>query len=165
MKRTYHRRKILTILVILVLISFGQTVIAQNIDSPSSVEYCDLVKNPEEYDGENVIIHATYRYGFEWQEMYCLGCATAPRTWLEIDSDNVTKKSRKALKRLPRDGATVNALFIGKFESSGGPFGDGAYRFRFMVREVSQIELVTKSSAAAPGLPDEARKKVCSRNH
>ncbi|MFV0388159.1 MAG: hypothetical protein ACK5NT_05335 [Pyrinomonadaceae bacterium] len=144
---------------LLLFVVFGQNVrTQQNIES-STVTYCELLKNPEKYDGKEVKVRATYRYGFEWSEIYCLDCRSIGKTWLE--ASNITKKSEKILKKLPRDDGTVNAIFTGTFESSKGPFGDGSYRFRFMLKEISQAELVTKSGADPEQLPEDIRKKVC----
>ncbi|MFN3330192.1 MAG: hypothetical protein ACK419_04620 [Pyrinomonadaceae bacterium] len=123
------------------------------------VEFCDLVKNPGKYDGKEVTVRATYRYGFEWQEIFCLGCRDVGKTWLEIG--DITKKSKKVLKKFPKDDGTINALFTGTFESSKGPYGDGSYRFRFVLKEISQVEVVTKSGADPKQLPDDKQKKVC----
>ena len=123
------------------------------------ISYCHLIKNPEMYDGKEVTVRATYRYGFEWQELFCLDCRNLGKTWLEIG--DITEKSKNILKKLPRDDGTVNAVFTGTFESSKGPFGDGGYRFRFVLKEISQTEFVTKSGADPNQLPNNLRKKVC----
>jgi hypothetical protein len=38
------------------------------------VTFCELVSNPELYNGKVVTVRATYKYGFEWQMLYCLDC-------------------------------------------------------------------------------------------
>lgn len=141
------------------LAAFGLAISAQSSSDASPVEYCHLIKNPAAYDGKQVTLRATYRYGFEWQEIYCLKCRDLGKTWLEIWDP--TKKSSEILKKLPNDDGTVNATFTGTFQSSGGPFGDGSYRFRFLLREISQAELLTKSGADPNALPENLRKKVC----
>ena len=52
-----------------------------------SVTFCDLVRNPDKYDGQEVSVRATYRYGFEWQELYCLDCKDKGKAWLEVPFD------------------------------------------------------------------------------
>ncbi|MDQ3635733.1 MAG: hypothetical protein M3405_14670 [Acidobacteriota bacterium] len=132
----------------------------QNEPESNSISYCDLVRNPEKYDGKEVTVFASYRYGFEWQELYCLECQGLGKTWLEID-DNITSKTEKIFKKFPKDDGTINAIFTGTFESSKGPFGDGSYSFRFLLKEASQARLVSKSSAFPTRLSDKVKRKVC----
>src|SRR5258708_5993116 len=101
--------------------TYGQKEPGRNYES---VNYCDLVTHADLYDGKSVAVRATYRYGFEWQELLCLPCRDVGKTWLEIDADKLPKATRKALRGFPKDGGAVNAEFKGLFQSSGGPFGD-----------------------------------------
>src|SRR4051812_43393690 len=78
-----------------------QNITGQQSNKTVAVSYCDLIKNPELYDGKEVTFRGTYRYGFEWSELYCLQCRGIGKTWLEIG--NTTKKTQKILKRLPRN--------------------------------------------------------------
>ncbi len=36
---------------------------------------------------QEVNVRATYRYGFEWQELYCLDCKDKGKAWLEVPLD------------------------------------------------------------------------------
>lgn len=162
MKRKHYKHRVFSILGLILLPFLWQAALGQeNNNNPMTVEYCALVRNPEKYDGKEVTVRATYRYGFEWEEMFCLDCRDKGKTWLEIDDDEVTAKSRKILKKFPKDAGTVNAVFTGTFESSKGPFGDGGYRFRFVLKSISQAEVVTKSGWDPEQLPTDMRKKVC----
>ncbi len=126
---------------------------------PAVVAYCDLVTNPDRYDGKEVAIRATYRYGFEWQELFCLECRKLGRTWLEFD-DNLTRQSRTELKKWPKDQGTVNAVFTGTF--SKGTYGDGGYRFQLRVKVISGSKVISKSGRDPERLSPAARKRVCS---
>ena len=159
MKRKHYKHRVFSVLGLILLPFLWQAVLGQENKNLMSVEYCELVKNPEKYDGKEVTVRATYRYGFEWSEIFCLDCRDIGKTWLEIG--DVTKKSEKTLKKFPKDDGTINALFTGKFESSKGSYGDGGYRFRFVLKEISQAKLLTKSGADPKQLPDDTRKKVC----
>ena len=151
---------LLPILIALILTPFSSyKVRAQQTSVNDSISFCDLLKNPEKYDGKEVTVRATYRYGFEWQELFCLNCRNIGKTWLEIG--DITKKSEKILKKFPNDDGTITALFTGIFQSSKGSFGDGGYRFRFMLKEISKAKLLTKSGADPQQLPDNIRKRVC----
>lgn len=124
------------------------------------VAYCDLVNNPEKYDGKEVTVRAIYRYGFEWQEIFCLECRKVGKTWLEFD-DDAAAQYKAALKKFPKHQGTVNAVITGIFQSSKGPFGDGGYRFRFVVKGINSVEVITKSGWDPEHLPSTSRKKVC----
>jgi hypothetical protein len=119
------------------------------------VAYCDLVTNPDKYDGKEVTVHATYRYGFEWQEIFCMECRKIAKTWLEFDEE-LKSDFKSKLKKFPRDQGTVNAIFTGTFHSSKGPYGDGGYRFRFDVRTISSVEVVSKEGRDPEHLPAES---------
>lgn len=161
MTRTQYNNRVVLLLGLILLSVLLQAAFAQEIENNCmTVEYCVLVKNPEKYDGKEVAVRATYRYGFEWQEIFCLDCRDVGKTWLEIDNENITKKSKKILKELPKNDGTVNAVFTGIFQSSKGPFGDGGYRFRFVLKEINQATIVTKSGADPEQLPDALRNKV-----
>lgn len=161
MERKHYKHRFFSVLGLILLPFLWQAALGQENNNLMTVEYCDLVKNPEKYDGKEVAVRATYRYGFEWQEMFCLDCRDMGKTWLEIDEDNITKKSKKILKKFPKDDGTINALFTGTFDSSKGSYGDGGYRFRFVLKEISQAKLLTKSGGDPKQLPDDTRKKVC----
>jgi len=53
----------------------------------TQVSFCDLLRNPDTYDGKEVTVRATYRYGFERQQLYCLECIDKGRAWLELPDD------------------------------------------------------------------------------
>jgi hypothetical protein len=59
-----------------------------------TLRFCDLVRNPAEYNGKTVTVRATYRYGFEWEELYCLDCLDKGKAWLEVPSDLDDASSR-----------------------------------------------------------------------
>lgn len=126
---------------------------------PTAVEYCVLLQNPDRYDGKEVTVHATYRYGFEWQEIFCLECRKLGKTWLEFD-DDLTRQSRTELKKWPKDQGTINAVFIGTF--SKGTYGDGGFRFQLRVKVISDSEVISKRGWDPERLSPTARKKVCS---
>jgi hypothetical protein len=126
-----------------------------------NVEYCNLVRNPEKYDGKNITVQATYRYGFEWAEMYCVDCRDVGKTWVQLDQDDWVG-SKSSLKRLPKNAGTVNAVFSGTFHSADAHYGHlGAYRFMFTVRSLTKVEKVYNDGRVPEQLPPDARKKAC----
>lgn len=152
----------ITIHFTLILIVVGAVAAGLLAQSPPVTEFCNLVKSPSDFDGKVVTVKAAFRYGFEWQEIFCLSCRHLSKTWMEIEDDLISPKSRKALKKLPKNGGTVSAVFTGKFESTGKPFGDGSYSFKFTLTEFAQSKVVSKSGFDPSSLPENIRKGLCS---
>jgi hypothetical protein len=123
------------------------------------VEYCDLLKSPAAYDGKRVSFKATYRYGFEWQEVYCVKCRNSAKTWLEFPSER-SKQIEKAGRGTPKGQGTFNGLFSGVFHSGGG-FGDGGYKFELELQAIEGVEVVSRSGGVPDVLKASERKKLC----
>ncbi len=124
------------------------------------VSYCELVRHPKEYDGKNVAVLATYRYGFEWQEMFCMKCRDQGKTWLEFETESASA-IRRALGKAPRHQGTLNATFYGTFRGTKGPYGDGGYVFRFDVKSVKAVDIVSKDGWAPERLSASEQQKLC----
>jgi hypothetical protein len=54
------------VIAVLMIIPFGF--------SEPQTAFCDLLRNPEKYNGKEVTVRATWSKGPEWSELYCLGC-------------------------------------------------------------------------------------------
>ena len=137
--------------------SKGSPTLQAGKNSPLNVSFCDLVKNPEKYNGQEVTVQATYSYGFEWQDIFCVECRNVAKTWLEFDKEHEAQL-KPVLKKFPKDAGIVNGTFSGTFQSSGGPFGNGGYRLRLLVKTVSNVEVVYKGMPP-PGL--DLTKQMC----
>jgi hypothetical protein len=165
MREGFTRRRLsIAGTLVLFLCAPGTAKIHVNDPRPQLVEYCDLVKNPETYDGKEVRLRATYRYGFEWQELFCLACREIGKTWLEFDEE-LSAKMTARLRKFPKDQGTINGVFSGVFHSSKGPWGQGEYRFQLLVREITSPEVVSRSGWAPDHLRPNERKKVCGAAH
>jgi hypothetical protein len=128
-------------------------VLATRGHSQPPVTFCDLVKNPEVYNRKEVTVRATYKYGFEWQFLYCLTCFDNGKVWLEIPND-LDDASRKALKDTPKDAGIVNITVQGVFMSGGG-FGHlNGYRYQFVAHKISNVAVLIKGMKG----PEEERK-------
>jgi hypothetical protein len=117
--------------------------LATKIYSQVPVSFCDLVQYPDKYNGKEVTVRATWRYGYEWSELYCVDCLDKGKAWLEIpfNSDGPVAKQ---LKRAPQGAGVVNLTVQGTFRS-GGSFGHmGGYRHEFTVRKISNLVVVLK---------------------
>jgi hypothetical protein len=117
--------------------------LAVNGHPQSQVTFCELVRNPELYNGKEVTVRATYKYGFEWQMLYCLDCLDKGKAWLEIPSE-LDDASRKALKRAPKGAGTINLTVEGIF-MSGSTYGhQNMYHYKFVARKISDVAVVIK---------------------
>jgi len=125
-----------------------------------AVRYCDLVQNPQKHDGKNVAVHATYRYGRGWQELFGMKCRDRGKTWVEFVSEN-DEKINRFLRKTPRDQGTLNATFYGKFNSTDVPYGDSGYVFKIVVELVKDIKIVSKNGGEPNRLSNKKQKKIC----
>jgi hypothetical protein len=126
----------------------------------AEVAYCDLVRDAARYDGKRVRVSASYRYGFEWQEIYCVTCRDAGKTWLEFPQDP-PKGMKRALKGAPKGQGTLNAIFKGVFQAKPGSFGDGGYKFRLVLEYVSAVHVVSRSGGVPDVLTETERHRLC----
>jgi hypothetical protein len=115
--------------------------------SETKVTFCELVRNPELYNGKVVTVRATYKYGFEWQMLYCIDCLDKGKAWLEIPTD-LDDASLKAMKQAPKEAGTVNLTLEGIFVS-GSTYGHlNGYRYKFVARKISNVAVVIKGMKA-----------------
>lgn len=124
------------------------------------VSYCDLISHPQEYDGKQVAVRASYRYGFEFQEMFCLKCRGQGKTWLEFGFE-AAPNVRRALRKAPNDHGTVNAVFYGTFRGRRGPYGDGGYAYKLDLEFLKDVKVVYREGMAPDLLPSNVQKQLC----
>ncbi len=133
------------------------------------VKFCDLLKNQDEYKDKTVRLKATYRYGFEWSELYCSNCVGKGQVWVDFaDSfeESSKKKYRKKLNENGEGGRTVNVTFVGKFLAQGHYGHMGGYSYNFVVEKVENAEIIYKYSPVFNSLPEEAKLKTyCQKNN
>jgi hypothetical protein len=126
-------------------------------NAPLKTTYCELVRNPGKYNGQEVTFYATFWYGLHFQDLICLECRDAGSTWLDLN-DDTPPKALKAIKKMPKDAGTVNAEFTGVFVSSGMPYGDGHTRLKLIVSDIKNVKVIYK------GLPPpgtDLSEKMC----
>lgn len=106
--------------------------------SQNAVTFCDLVRNPDKYNGQEVRVRATYRYGFEWQELYCLDCKDKGKAWLEVPFD-LDDAAIRPLRRAPKGAGIVNLTLQGVFVSGNHHFGHmGMYHLQVRCQQNHQ---------------------------
>jgi hypothetical protein len=137
-----------------------QTKSNQELEGYIQVRYRDLIRNLKEYEHKRVAVSASYRYGFEWQELFCLECRDQGKTWLEVTEKNANA-FRRALRTAPRDHGIINATFYGILDGSNGPYGDGGYAYQFEVELVKDVKVVYHDGRVPELLPAEVQKQLC----
>lgn len=145
---------------IIVFLSF--TIKAQT-GQKNEVTFCDLVDNPEKYAGKEVIVKATYQYGFELSAIYCLKCIEK-KAWVELD-DSFKKFSKSKYRKLIKEngdrGRTVNVVFSGTLLYGGG-FGHlGIYPYGFIAKSIITGEIVADNGLNPHALSLEEQQKIC----
>ena len=109
---------------------------------PSVVTFCDLLRHADKYNGKEVSLRATYRYGFEWQELFCLDCMDKGKAWLDIPSD-LNDASARSLRKAPKGAGIVNLTLQGIFVS-GGHFGHMGYQYKIVAHEIRDVAILQK---------------------
>ncbi len=125
------------------------------------VDYCELIKNPTAYDGRKVRVEATYRFGYEWSELYCASCFDlAKRTWVGFDNLDETCSDKKLLKKLRKEsprGRTLSVVFAGTFDSSKTGYGhSNDFKFLLNVSCIEKAKVLFEDSR----LPTKSRQSV-----
>jgi hypothetical protein len=127
--------------------------------SYSAISVCSLLGSADAHDGREVTTYGTYRYGFEWQDLYCLRCAAGGLVWVELEEDARWPQGV----RFSKDEGTVNVVFGGRFET-GRNFGhDNGYRSQLRVTRVLDARFVDSTGVGPWALPPKVRDKVCQR--
>ena len=121
-----------------------------------TIPFCELLRNPKDYDQKTVRVMAIYRYGFEVSDLFCLDCEDEKLIRLESGENFTSRTERKILKKIKwtERGKTVKVVAIGKF------YGTGAYQYRkkFVVDYFESAEVILNSSPSV--LPDNVKNKA-----
>jgi hypothetical protein len=123
------------------------------------LKFCDLLKNPEKYSDKGVTVRATYRYGYEWSELYCLDCVDQGKADLRF-SEDLDKHSERVLKRLPKD-SIVNLTVHGILAGPGEYGHTGLDRYRFTADKVEEVTVVLKGMHSLEDQKAAEKKWAC----
>lgn len=117
-------------------------VLTGSLDPQAQVSFCDLVRNPEKYNGQEIRVRATYRYGFEWSELYCLDCLDKGKAWLAPVA--IDEAAERAFRRLPKGAGIVNLTVQGVFVS-GDTYGhQNGYRYQITPDKITDVKVIQK---------------------
>lgn len=107
------------------------------------VNFCDLLKTPDEYADKTVRVKATYQSFFEMSKIYCSDCFQQRGTWVEFD-DDFEDNTKKVLRKRLNNNSVVNVTFVGKFYT-GKTFGhQNGYDSQFVVQYMESAEVISK---------------------
>lgn len=113
------------------------------VQAQTAVKFCDLLRNPEKYRDQKVRVRATFRYGFEWQQLYCLDCLDKGRAWLELP-DDMDDESDRVSKKMPKGAGIVNVTVVGIFHF-GSSYGHlNGYRYELIAQELRDLAIIQK---------------------
>lgn len=122
------------------------------------VRLAELLAQPERYEGRLVRVRGNYRYGFEWDELYCDPMDKQKRVWLHLPVDAGDRLQRQ-LAKLPKWNGTISAVFNGVWLTNG-PYGHNGHPFGLQVVAVEDVKVVSKSSAFPEWLREKERARL-----
>jgi hypothetical protein len=104
-----------------------------------TMKFCELMQDPEKYNGKTVNVRATWIYGYEWSYLHCLDCDG--RVWL--DTSALDEQSEKTLKHMPKGAGIVNVDVEGVFQS-GATFGHlNSYKYQLTAHTVANPVVIS----------------------
>jgi hypothetical protein len=130
----------------------------------TTAQLCEILRSSSRYDGQRVVVFATYRVGFEASELYCLSCSELGGVWVEFDSLEGGEKAARAMDRLlHKKNGTLNGVFTGVFHSAGArSYGHlSSWSYGFSVDSVRDLKLIDHVGLPPKTLGQESRSKVC----
>lgn len=128
------------------------------------VTLCELLQHPEKYDGKEVTVRATHRYGFEWSYLYCSDCKEKGNVWLEILYD-AEESDVKAYKHVPKGAGVVNLTVRGVF-MGGGTYGHlNGYRYKFVATAIDNVAVLSKGMKPPEQEKAVEEKSACGGAH
>ena len=139
-----------------------------------AVHLCDVLKNPNQHEGKELVISAGFRVGYEWQVLVCYDC-TSTTTSKECNNQCGQiydvwvnfKHGVQGASKLPKVKAfdqLEKVTFQGTFEGPGTYGHLGGYRYQFNVTEVKVAVRVWKLSRKENDAPPDVKASVCKRD-
>ena len=102
-----------------------------------------LLRTPEKYRDQRVKVRATFRYGFEWQQLYCLDCLGKGKAWLTLQND-VDDQSERVFKKMPKGAGIVNLTITGVFHYGASYGHQNGYRYEVIAQEIRDVAVIQK---------------------
>jgi hypothetical protein len=106
-------------------------------EAAPTISYCELLREPNLYQGKFVRVAATWNYGFEWSYLYHRECMSrVNKAWVEfVDEDAGCQQTKKVTKRL-KDGFDNKAdvVAVGTLSGGGGYGHMNGYQYQFTIK-------------------------------
>ncbi len=123
-----------------------------------TIDYCNLIHNPNAYREKVIRVHAKYRIGAKWSNLYSPNCGGPGEIWVNFDetyfneSFQPCQKSNIAEKlKFKGFDQVFDVVLVGKFYGSGEPnYGNNRSGFMFVVGCVEQATVVESSETKVP---------------
>lgn len=109
----------------------------------TATKLCELLRHPDKYEGKLVKVRATFRYGYEWEQFYCLDCLDKGKAWLTIPSE-IDDESDKVFRKMPKGAGIVNVTVTGIFHF-GSSYGHmNGYRYEVIAQQIRDVAVIQK---------------------
>ena len=106
-------------------------------ESAPTISYCELLREPNLYQGKLVRVAATWNYGFEWSYLYHRECMSREnKAWVEfVDEDEECPQTNKVSMRL-KDGFDNKAdvVAVGTLAGGGGYGHMNGHQYQFTIK-------------------------------
>lgn len=109
-----------------------------------TVTYDELLQGKDLYIGKIVRLNAVWTYGFEWTYLCSSECKSLEKAWVEmVDAEELCKGSTKRLKKMGKKfDNRARVLVQGKLQEGGGYGHLGAYKLKFVIGCVEELEKI-----------------------
>jgi hypothetical protein len=114
-----------------------------------TVEFCEVIRHPELYNGKQIRIKAIWLQTFEWSWLYAFGSDSCDsyknsiRPYLDCPNDAACKGMQGILNRNlegdPFDGSRVGLILVGRFEDKEPLIKRNGSRFSLRVTRMEKV--------------------------
>jgi hypothetical protein len=129
---------IIVLAVVLMACATGQTGA-----EPMSVNYCDVVASPADYNGKVLSVEVILSPSEHVLSLY--GEVCVPKEGYNVTTQAIlpgsweSMRNGKKLRAILKHGREAKVKLVGTFENSGERYGVGATRFRFSISQVNSV--------------------------
>jgi len=154
------------LLILFVIATFSISVFNQNVKSENiiNVEFCDLLKNPNEYEDKLVRVSAIYSFSFEASVLYCPNCEKDGKAWFDCSKDAESCISKKFKNKFREKhygtGKTLKVTVVGKFNTGGGFGHFGVFPNQFLTQTVERAEILLNYGGSYQALSEKDKAKI-----
>lgn len=123
-----------------------------------TVDYCYLIQNPNAYHEKVIRVHAKYRVGAKWSNLYSQQCGRPNETWVNFDETYFNESFQPCQKpnvaekiKFKGPDQVFDVVLVGKFYGSENTdYGRDGSKYMLVVGCVEQSNMVETSDAKIP---------------